>query len=457
MKKKINLRLIVIAMIAIFSSVLLVAAVSYDLFRRQILEDLKIYARLLQNAAAVEGDAFAGHYFSGDGVRITVVDGNGEVVSENYAPELKMGNHAGRPEVMQAWETGEGKAVRRSSTLGKNAFYYAVRTEDGGVIRVSREADSLWSLLTEAFPFLALMMGMLIAFCLVIAHFLTKSLVEPIGKIAGHINDLEGLDIYEELEPFVATIKSQHEDILRNAGMRQEFTANVSHELKTPLAAISGYSELIENGMAPEEDMVRFAKEIHRNSSRLLTLIDDVIRLSELDAAEQEVCREIIDLSGIARICAGMLQMNAEKHGVELHFAGMSALVYSEKQMMEELVYNLCDNAIRYNRDGGQVWVKAETEENRAVLTVEDNGIGIPKEHQERIFERFYRVDKSRSKSTGGTGLGLAIVKHIVAKNNAEIELESEEGKGTKVTVRFPVLPSAGQTGKPRSGISSKR
>ena len=182
-----------------------------------------------------------------------------------------------------------------------------------------------------------------------------------------------------------------------------------------------------------------------------------MIRLSELDTAEQEVCPEIVDLSGVAQVCVSMLQMNAEKHGVGLHFTGRSARVYSEKQMMEELVYNLCDNAIRYNRDGGQVWVKAESKEDRAVLTVEDNGIGIPKEHQERIFERFYRVDKSRSKSTGGTGLGLAIVKHIVAKNNAQMELESEAGRGTKVTVRFPVLPSAGQTGKLHSGISSKR
>lgn len=189
--------------------------------------------------------------------------------------------------------------------------------------------------------------------------------------------------------------------------------------------------------MANGEDIVRFAGEIHRNSNRLLTLIDDVIRLSELDTSEQEEEFSMIDLQEIAETCVHMLQVHAENHGVDLRFEGESCFVYSEKRMMEELVYNLCDNAIRYNREGGRVKVEAKTEGGRAVLRVEDTGIGIGKEHQERIFERFYRVDKSRSKSTGGTGLGLAIVKHIVARNRAVLRLESEQGKGTRITVIF--------------------
>lgn len=220
--------------------------------------------------------------------------------------------------------------------------------------------------------------------------------------------------------------------------MRQEFTANVSHELKTPLTAISGYSELIENGMANAQDITRFAAGIHKNAKRLLTLINDTIRLSELDATS-EVPFEALNLYDIATTSVDMLQINAEKHQVSLYLEGEPCEIRGDKQMMEELLYNLCDNAIRYNNKGGKVWVRVTREaEGEICLQVKDTGIGIPKEHQERIFERFYRVDKSRSKSTGGTGLGLAIVKHIVAKHGARLELNSGVGKGTTIRIFFP-------------------
>jgi len=236
------------------------------------------------------------------------------------------------------------------------------------------------------------------------------------------------------------TIYKQHEDIMKSARMRQDFTANVTHELKTPLTSISGYSELIENGMATDADVVRFAKEIHNNSSRLLTLINDIIRLSELDAMDRSVAFEPINLYQIAETCVSMLQINAEKHNVHLTFWGEPVMVSSTKEMMEELLYNLCDNAIRYNNENGLVHVSVKQIGDSVVLSVKDTGIGIPKDHQERVFERFYRVDKSRSKSTGGTGLGLAIVKHIVVQSNAKIELDSEKGKGTEIRVIFPKI-----------------
>lgn len=215
--------------------------------------------------------------------------------------------------------------------------------------------------------------------------------------------------------------------------MRQEFTANVSHELKTPLTAISGYSELIENKMTNGEETIRFASEIHRSSKRLLTLINDIINLSELDATVGvELDMEEVELYSICENCINMLEPAAMKHGVQLHLAGQKRIINANRDMMEELVYNLCDNAIRYNRDGGNLWVKVGQE-----LLIADDGIGISKEYQERIFERFFRVDKSRSKKTGGTGLGLAIVKHIVELHKAEILVDSEEGKGTRITIRF--------------------
>ena len=219
--------------------------------------------------------------------------------------------------------------------------------------------------------------------------------------------------------------------------MRQEFSANVSHELKTPLTSISGYAELIETGMASEQDTVRFAHGIHNSANRLLTLINDIIRLSELDGTEGEADTELLNLHEMAKNCVEMLSMSAEKHDVTIALSGTECYVTANRQMMEELLYNLCDNAIRYNNLGGSVDVQTYAREDHTYLIVKDTGIGISKEHQERIFERFYRVDKSRSKSTGGTGLGLAIVKHIIAKSHANLELESEPGKGTAIKVVF--------------------
>ena len=232
-------------------------------------------------------------------------------------------------------------------------------------------------------------------------------------------------------------MKEVNGEMLENAKLRQEFTANVTHELKTPLTSISGYAELIENGMASEADVKRFAQGIHTNANRLIILINDIIRLSELDSADEEIDMEELDLYAMAKTCVGMLEPSAEKHHVTISANGESSLIYANRMMMEELLYNLCDNAIRYNNENGKVEVSVKKEKEYTMLSVKDTGIGISKEHQERVFERFYRVDKSRSKSTGGTGLGLAIVKHIIVKHHARLLVDSEVGKGTVMQVIF--------------------
>ena len=268
-----------IAAIASLVTMLLVAFVCYELFCGQILDDLRTDAYLLKEADNLENILKSDEIVSGRLLRVTWVDGRGAVIFENYADAAGMNNHSSRPEIVQALEEGEGEAVRRSHTVQKSSFYYAVRLEDGSVVRVAKEADSIWSVFAGIFPAMLAILASLLILCMVIARFLIKSLLAPIERIAQNAEDPVEEEAYEELVPFVATIRKQHEDILRNAGIRQEFTANVSHELKTPLTVISGYSELIENGMASGEDIVRFAGEIHRNSNRLLTLIDDVIRL----------------------------------------------------------------------------------------------------------------------------------------------------------------------------------
>ena len=348
-----------------------------------------------------------------------------------------MKNHLDRPEVKQALEKGEGENIRHSQTLGSNTFYYAIKLENGMVLRVAKEAESIWSVFASVFPIIGIFAIIVFCACALLAHMMTKSFVAPIEHLAKDVEHSESITTYKELMPFISTIKEQHEDIIKSAKMRQEFTANVSHELKTPLTAISGYAELIESGMATGADMRHFAGEIRQNSNRLLTLINDIIQLSELDITEVEMDFEAVDLYQIALNCVEMLKMNAKQHEISISMEGSSAMISGNKAMLEEIIVNLCDNAIRYNNKGGKVMVKVWSDEDQAVLSVKDTGIGISKENQQRIFERFYRVDKSRSKSTGGTGLGLAIVKHIVVKHNASMQVESEIGKGTEIRVIF--------------------
>ncbi len=439
MKKKIYRMLVLIAALAIFFTVVFVTLVYYELFRAQILDDLRTFVLLVKEEAQSGQVERLGEEIAGNGMRLTLTDRDGNVVFDSEADQSRMENHGARPEIAEAAATGEGRAVRRSATLSESTFYYAVRLEDGGVLRVAKDAGSIYSIFARALPFVGMVLAILMALCMLVAHVLTVKLISPIERLAENLDEYNDSGSYEELTPFVRMIQKQHQDIVKNAQMRQEFTANVSHELKTPLTAISGYAELIENGMAEQEDVVRFAHGIHNSAGRLLTLINDIIRLSELDGTEREWSMERLDLYDLASACVEMLALSAEKHHVTIALLGTrESYILGNKQMIEELLYNLCDNAIRYNNEGGSVTVQVCHRRRGTLLLVKDTGIGIPKEHQERIFERFYRVDKSRSKSTGGTGLGLAIVKHIVARHGASLELESEAGKGTTIQVSFP-------------------
>lgn len=441
MKKRINKMLMLIATLAISLTVLLVTILYYNLFKKQVMEDLKDSALVLSlsvETKEIETVKDLSNILETSGMRITLVDAEGRVLFDNEADETQMENHKERPEIREALKNGSGQAVRRSETLAESTFYYALRLDDGSVLRVAKDAGSILSVLGSAVPGMVAVLLILVALCVLAAHLFTKSLIAPVERMAENLDSNELSVEYEELRPVFDMIQMQHRDIMKGAKMRQEFTANVSHELKTPLTAISGYAELIETGMASEKDVERFAHGIHSSANRLLTLINDIIKLSELDSSEQEMVFEWVDLYQLADTSVEMLTVNAEKHNVSISLEGKAdSQVFGNRQMLEELVYNLCDNAIRYNNAGGSVKVRVYSEKERVYLVVKDTGIGIPKEHQERIFERFYRVDKSRSKSTGGTGLGLAIVKHIVAKHEAKVELVSDAGKGTTITVIF--------------------
>ena len=441
MKKKINMRLIGIALIAILVTLVGVTSIYYYLFENQVRKDLHVLADTLVDSGIFTKEKMEQVDFKSDDVRVTWIDIDGTVLYDNWNDIDRMENHELRPEIKEAFEKGAGDSMRTSDTMQMNTYYYAVRIDDGTVVRVARSASSGANIFLNAMPMVLAIMALVVALCVVLADYLTKQLINPIASIANRLNKKDAGEedqvFYKELEPFIQTIQVQHENILAAAQMRQDFTARVTHELKTPLTAISGYAELIENRMANEEQHVLFATEIRKNAERLLTLINDIIRLSELDHAELDTEFENLDLYALIQESAELLKVNASRRGISFVVLGKSCMVRGNKDMLRELIENLCQNAIRYNNDGGSVFVTVEEKEGQVKLAVSDDGIGIPIEHQDRVFERFYRVDKSRSKATGGTGLGLAIVKHIVLIHEATITLDSEEGKGTTVTVKF--------------------
>lgn len=442
MKKKIHREFAVVAMSTILLTTVLVTAVFYNFFQKEIIDELKTYTHVLQGTGVFDVmEPSEGVRIGTTGfpeIRVSVIGSDGSVLYDNDVDIGGMDNHSSRPEVAEALRDGSGQSVRRSDTMDQNAFYYAVRLDNGSVLRVAKEASSIWRVFKSALPIVVMIALAEFLLCFLLSGRATRMLMEPIDYLAEHLDECEEIPVYKELIPFVSTIRKQHEDIMKNAKMRQEFTANVSHELKTPLTSISGYAELIEHHMVSAGDIPRFAGEIHRSSVRLLNMINDIIKLSELDVMEQDsLTFDRVPLYQLAENCVNMLQVNAEKHQVTICLQGTPCSIAGNREMVEETLYNLCDNAIRYNNVGGTVTVTVEPLGDKVRLCVEDTGIGISKVHQERIFERFYRVDKSRSKATGGTGLGLAIVKHIVAQHDAQLTLESEEGKGTKITILF--------------------
>lgn len=437
MKKKIFKYFACMITVAILATTLLLSWVNYEMFKGRVMDDLEAYGRMFAVEMNGKAETQSALHSLEEDIRVTLVHADGTVYYDNFADPNAMDNHADRPEIRQALENGSGSDIRNSSTVDQSAFYYAVRLKNGDVMRLAQEASNIWSVYFRSMPLIMLLAAGMACVSLYLAHLLTARLVQPIERMTAHLNNVSGVARYPELEPFMDMIEQQHEEILRSANMRVEFTANVSHELKTPLTSISGYAELIESGMAQGEQAKTFAAEIHKSANRLLTLINDIIRLSQMDAPMPDLKFEPVDLAQIAANTFEQLEMSARKADVTLQLDAKPAMVEADRQMMDELLYNLCDNAIRYNVHGGSVKLEVRPVRDKVIVCVQDTGIGISPENQEHVFERFYRVDKSRSKATGGTGLGLAIVKHIAVKHNAQIELESELGRGTKISVIF--------------------
>ena len=552
MRKKIFKNMCLLALVTILLSSLLVTIVYYANSDARMKSEVREETRFVRGAVELSGQDYLATV-ENTANRITLIDTDGTVLYDNQADPATMENHSDREEFQEASTAGAGEATRISDTIAEQTFYYAVKLQNGQVLRVAATTDSVFAPVLAVLPWI-LGVEVLVAVCTVLfSNFLTKKIVAPINRLdLDHPADNE---IYDELSPLLGKISRQNEviaqqmkslrekqeeftsitenmsegflvldnntDILsyntsalrllgaeavpaeshvsalalnRSAGfrsavdgalagkrseqlvrqggrccqvmanpvlrdgevegavvvilditereerenLRREFTANVSHELKTPLTSISGFAEIIKNGIVKPEDIPRFAGNIYEESQRLVTLVDDILNLSRLDEADVQLEREDFDLSSLARDVAGRLKASAKKNGVVITVIGDKAEINGVKSIVDEMVFNLVDNAVKYNKQNGRVTVTVDSSSDGTALTVTDTGIGIPQADVDRVFERFYRVDKSHSKEIGGTGLGLSIVKHGAAFHNAKVSLQSTEGEGTTVRLVFP-------------------
>ena len=441
MKNRINKNLIFIALIAILTTTVSITYVYYSLFRQRVRNDLEVSLELLSDTHYLENENIAPVTIDLrtdiEDLRVTWIRADGTVLYDNDTTADKLENHLNRSEIADALRYGKGESVRRSDTMSVNTFYYAVRLNNDTILRVATEADSVFSFLSTVAPAILLIILAIIMVCVFLSQLLTSQIIRPIERVAENIDSHAGTVPYEELNPFIAKIRRQHEEILENVKVRQEFTANVSHELKTPLTSISGYADLIELKSDDNEDLKHFAIEIRQNAKRLLTLIEDILYLSKLDAGGEQVEFRKTDLYRLSERCISDLSISAAERNITVSLEGEHLEVSGDEDMLYEMIENLLQNAIRYNRQNGKVDITIRKENGKVVFSIADTGIGIPEKEQEKVFERFYRVDKSRSKKTGGTGLGLAIVKHIARIHDAEISLTSTPGEGTKIDVAF--------------------
>lgn len=550
MKNKIFRALVALAAMAVLvASGLITFLVSQDYFN-ETKKELAQEARYISMGLESGGNDFLNKIAAenGSNVRITLIDKDGIVLFDNQAEAKTLENHAMRQEIMEAVAVGAGEAERFSDTLDKTTYYYAVRLEDGKILRLARTIDSIYKSVLQMLPIMGGIVIVVAFLASIVARRVTFNLIKPLDQV--NLDEPLDNETYDELAPFLTRIAKQKRQLSKNlkklrgkqeeltiitnnmneglvllngqqnvlfinesaakifgfsakevigrniltvdraqevqdllqkvsqAGkgeglyekdghfyqlsgssvngsgsviliydvtekmtaekLRREFSANVSHELKTPLQSILGYAEIMKNGLVKDEDKQRFLERIHAEAGNMIELIQNIMELSRLDENKTLDEFEDVDLHKLAQSVTLRLKHKAQTKGVTLNVSGSSACVCGVQSILSEVLYNLVDNSIKYNKDNGKVDVKVQDASDEVTVSVSDTGIGIGAADRERVFERFYRADKSHSKEIGGTGLGLSIVKHGVLFHKGRVELESEPGVGTTITFVLP-------------------
>lgn len=438
MTKKTLYKIFAFGVSVITITAVLILSVFYSYSDKQLKEQLRVVETVVEAELNESGNtAFITNNIDPN-IRITLISPSGKVIADNIEDASTLDNHANREEIIEAKKNGKATVTRNSDTQKEKVYYFAKQLDDGNILRVSSQATSIGKFFKDYIVYILICILAVIIAAVFVSFAITKSIIKPIRKLGQNLDDVDKFKSDEELKPLVNALLQQKKKQKMLDRQKKQFTANVSHELKTPLTSIAGYAELIETGMAKEEDIKPFAGVIRKQALRLVSLSEDIIQLSQLEESDDEnMSFESVDLYDIANKCVEALTINALNKNVTLSLSGEQCYIRGKAQLVEEMVYNLLDNAIRYNKENGTVTITVTPLSKGASVSVKDTGIGIPAKYQDRIFERFFRVDKSRSKATGGTGLGLAIVKHITQLHGADLKLESEEGKGTQIIVTF--------------------
>lgn len=436
MKKRIQKSMILVIGVTLLAAYSITILFAYSRIRALAQENILHEARYIAAAVNLSGEEYLKQFSQVEsGTRLTLIQKDGQVLYDNETTGITE-NHLQRPEVQQALKNGIGTSIRHSDTIGREMYYCAVLLNNGNIIRISKEQATVLYTALELLPVMLLIAAVMLLIATLLARRSADALVRPFNTL-----DLDhplNNDVYEELHPLLLRIDESNRAKDAAAQSRQEFSANVSHELKTPLTSISGYAEIMANGLVQPKDIPEFAGRIQSEASRLVTLIDDIMKLSKLDEGEIAQHKENVDLFALSRDICSRLTPRARDMNVHLSMSGEPCTVYGVRQLWDEMIYNITENAIKYNKKGGRVdlWVGRTLQGTKVIVT--DTGIGIPKEDEDRIFERFYRVDKSHSKEIGGTGLGLSIVKHGAIINGAKIHVDSTLGKGTRMELIVP-------------------
>ena len=437
MRKKILNHTCILVVVSVLLTFLAAGLVMYGKYNEDLKESVRDSMKYVQDGVEKMGNSYLDNALGkATSARITLLDPKGNVLFDSLENSAELENHSNRPEFIQAEKNGYAESLRYSETLSKQNFYCAVKLADGDILRVGRTTDSVFYTMLSSSVLLGGLLILIFAVTFILVRKQTKDLIEPINtlNLEEPLKDVA----YEELRPLLGRVDQQNKQIAKQMeelkeaeAVRREFSANVSHELKTPLMSISGYAELMMNGMVPDEKVPEFSGRIYHEASRLSALVADIIQLSRLDEKNSDLPFEPVDDIVLH------LDSAASKKNINVSLEGNSVTVQGVRHVIYEMLYNIADNAIRYTNQNGTVNIFTGTINGHAFYRVEDNGIGIPENEQKRIFERFYRVDKSHSRATGGTGLGLSIVKHGAILHNAEIKLKSEPGKGTKMELVF--------------------